>query len=235
MLRKVFGSAPPAAVRATPSPHGGFRSSPLMRAALPLMVLVSALLLSSCAVLSPGPAPTRLKLSPSMPERVAGSPLNKQVIVGMPLAGRDVDTDAIALLFNGREVRYLSGARWTSPVPRIVQRALIDALIAAGSLRGVSDESAGIFADAKLLSDIRQFALRYDDPKGSPTAVVTITFSALNLSTGSILGTKNITIEVPAAGRDNMALVTACETALSRCLAEVTPWMVRTIETGRKR
>ena len=234
-LRKACGNIPFAAMRAIPSRRGGLGSSFSMRALFPLMLLLPSLLLSSCALLSPGPPPTRLKLTPSMPARVAGGPLNKQIIVGMPLAGQDVDTDNIALVFNNREVRYLSGVRWTSSVPPIVQRALIDALTASNGLRGVSDESAGIFADAKLLSDIRQFALRYDDPKGVPTAVATINFSVLNLSDGSILGTKNISIEVPAAGRDNVALVTACETALSRCLADVTPWVIQTIGAKRKR
>ena len=204
---------------------------------IPLIAfLLLALGLSSCAsLLDPGPPPSRLRLSPAMPARMAGSPLNKQVIVGMPLAGRDIDTDSIALVFNGREVRYLSGVRWTSPVPHIVQRSLIDALTATNGLRGVSDESAGMFADAKLLSDIRQFALRYDDPKGTPTAVVTINFSLLSLSDGAILDTLNVNVTATALGRDNMALVTACETALSSCLSEVAPWVVWTMKTKGKR
>ena len=151
----------------------------------------------------------------------------------MPLAGADIDTDSIALVFNNREVRYLAGARWTSTVPNLLQRALLDALSATNSLRGVTDESAGITADAKLLCDLRQFSLHYADPKGTPTAVVTANFRLLNLSTGSIMGMRSVNVTVPASGRDNAALVAACETALSRCLAEVAPWVVHTMGSGR--
>ncbi len=196
-----------------------------------LIVIVS---LSACAtLLDPGPAPARLQLEPTMPGPVSAKPSNKQIVVAMPVAGRDIDTDNIALVFNGREVRYLSDARWTSPVPHILQRALIDALASTNALRGVTDETAGITADAKLLCDIRQFSLHYADPKGTPTAVMTAHFRLLNLSNGTIMGTRNVDIEVPASGRSNPALVTACETALSRCLAEITPWVVQTIGSGR--
>ena len=190
--------------------------------------------LSACAtLLDPGPAPARLQLMPSMPGQMAVKPSNKQLIVAMPMAGRDIDTDNIALVFNNREVRYLSGVRWTSPVPHIVQRALIDALASTNALRGVTDETAGITADAKLLCDIRQFSLRYADPKSVPTAVITASFRLLNLSNGAIMGTRDVNIESPASGRDNAALVTASETALSRCLAEIAPWVVQTMGSGR--
>ena len=212
----------------------GFRTVFLNR--LHLFVLcVLALGLSACAsMLDPGPAPARLQLQPAMPSPMAGKPSGKQLVVAMPLAGRDIDTDSIALVFNGREVRYLAGARWTSPAPNIFQRALIDGLTATNSLRGVTDESAGIMADAKLLCDLRQFSLRYADPKGVPTAVLEASFRLLNLSSGSIMATRNVRIEVPASGRDDAALVAACETALSRCLADISPWVVQNMGNGRK-
>ena len=219
-----------------PGPAGrrGDTSLFLKRLLLPIAFLVLTVGLSACAsLLDPGPAPARLQLTPAMPGQMGGKPLNKQIVVAMPLAGADIDTDSIALVFNNREVRYLAGARWTSTVPNLLQRALIDALSATNSLRGVTDESAGITADAKLLCDLRQFSLHYADPKGTPTAVVTANFRLLNLSTGSIMGMRSVNVTVPASGRDNAALVAACETALSRCLAEVAPWVVHTMGSGR--
>jgi cholesterol transport system auxiliary component len=168
-----------------------------------------------------------------MPAQSAGIALNKQLVVALPAAGRDIDTDSIALLFNNREIRYLSGVRWTSPAPNILQRSLIDALTAAKSLRGVTDESAGILADAKLLCDLRQFSLHYPDSEGAPTAVITGIFRLLNLSGGSIMDVRRVHVEVPASDRDTSALALACETALSRCLAEVTPWVIQTMARSR--
>lgn len=193
-----------------------------------LILLALSLFLPSCAsMLSPGPPPARLQLAPSMPPQLSAKPLDKQLVVAMPLAGRDIDTDSIALVFHDREVRYLSGVRWVSAVPHMLQRSLIDAFVSANVLRGVTDESAGIAATAKLLCDVRQFSLHYADPKGPPTAVIIAHFRLLNLANGAITGTRIVEVKVPASGSGNLALVSASEAALSRCLAEVVPWASR--------
>ena len=76
----------------------GFRTVFLNRLRL-LVLCVLALGLSACAsMLDPGPAPARLQLQPAMPGPMAGKPSGKQLVVAMPLAGRDIDTDSIALV-----------------------------------------------------------------------------------------------------------------------------------------
>jgi len=157
--------------------------------------------------------------------------LERQIVVAMPVAGRAIDADTIALVFHGREVRILADARWTGAVPYIVQRSLIAALESTNALSGVMDESAGIASDARLLSEIRQFSLHYADERTPPTAVFAATFRLLNLSNGRIMGMRDVDIRVPADGRDNAALARAMEIALGRGLAELAPW---TIEEMRK-
>jgi cholesterol transport system auxiliary component len=174
-----------------------------------------------------------MQLIPAMPGQIVSNHLNKQLIVSTPQAGSDIDNDGIALVFNNREVSYLAGVRWSSTVPDIIQRALIDALTSTNALRGVADERAGIMADARLLCDIRQFSLYYADPEGIPSAVAAANFRLISLSNGSIMGMRSVNVTVPAGGRDARALAAACETALSRCLAEVVPWVVRTLESAR--
>ncbi|MCL1940168.1 MAG: ABC-type transport auxiliary lipoprotein family protein [Desulfovibrionaceae bacterium] len=194
---------------------------------LPLLLCCCMLWAGGCVnPLNPGPPPVRLQLSPAMPERMAERPLNRQLIVAMPVAGREIDADTIALLFHGREVRILADARWTGTVPFIVQRSLIRALESANALSGVADESAGIASDARLLSDIRQFSLHYADEGARPVAVFSATFRLLSLSSGQIIGVHDVDIQAPADGRDNTALARAMETALGQGLAQVVPWVV---------
>jgi cholesterol transport system auxiliary component len=203
-------------------------------ATLPLLLIVLIASLAACAaVLDPGPAPARLRLAPAMPGKIPGRPLNKQLVVALPLAERDIDTDAIALVFNGREVRYLAGLRWTSPPPHILQRAIIDALTGAGGLRGVADETAGMAADAKLLCDLRQFSLHYPDTGEAPVAVLALSLRLLNLSDGAVMAMRSTEIRVPCAASDAAALAGACENALSRCLAEITPWIAQVMAAGK--
>lgn len=210
---------------ATPLPAARLR----LRRSVALVsgILLASLLLSACAAMfSPGPPPSRLQLSPAMPGKMAGTPLNKQLVVATPLAGSEIDSDSIALVFNGREVRYLADARWTSPVPSLLRRNLIEALEATGALRGISDEMAGIAANARLLTDVRQFSLHYSADNSPPVAVFDATFRLLNLSDGKIAGTKTVEVKTPASGTDKAALVRACETALEKALAETASWVV---------
>lgn len=191
-----------------------------------LLLLCGLLLLSACAaMLDPGPPPARLQLVPSMPAQRMAPPLNKQLTVAAPAAGREIDTDNIALIFNDREVRYLSGARWTSTVPFLVQRNLIEALESANILRGVGNESAGMASDVRLLTDIKQFGLRYAGKETAPNAVFDATFRLLSLSNGKILSTRTVEVTVPAGGKENAALARAVETAFSKALAETVDWV----------
>ena len=202
---------------------------------LPSVALAALTVLTAACTsfLALGPAPSRMQLIPAMPGQITNKPLNKQIIVSTPVAGSDIDSDSIALVFNNREVHYLSGVRWSSPVPDIIQRSLIDALAATNALRGVADERAGIMADARLLCDIRQFSLHYDVPEGIPTAVAAAHFRLINLFNGSIMGMRSVSVTVPAGGRDDRALAAACEAALSRFLAEVAPWVAQTLASVR--
>jgi ABC-type uncharacterized transport system auxiliary subunit len=164
---------------------------------------------------------------------MAQRPLNRQIIVAMPIAARALDADTIALIFHGREMRVLADARWAGTVPYMVQRSLIAALEASNAFSGVADESAGIASDVRLISDIRQFSLHYDAEGAVPAAVFAATFRLLNLSNGRIMNTRDVDIRVPAQARDNAALAQAMEAALGLGLAEVTPWVVEGVRSLR--
>ncbi len=207
---------------------------------LPALLLTLLMLLTAsvtgCSVLDPGPAPSLLQLNPTMPAPLAAAPLHKgQMVVAMPVAGRDLDTDGIALIFQGREVRYLAGSRWANSVPQLLQRNIIDALTSSNAFSGVSGESAGIAATMKLLSEVRRFNLRYADSTSPPTAEVVLALQILDLNTGRIIAAKNLQANVPATGTDNIALATAAEVALSHILGETVTWVATTTKSTAKR
>lgn len=201
------------------------------RARLGVLAL-SFLLLAGCAgVFSVGPAPKRMFLNPEPPARMAGTKATQgtQIIVSLPTAWLAVDTDAIALLFPNREIRYLSGVRWAGSVPSLVQSFLIDALSATGAFQGVAGDSTGIYAQVRLSCDIRQFLLRYDDPNQPPTAVFDATFRLINLRNGEIIGTLPVLLTTPATGTSTHELVTASEKVMAETLAKVAAWSVASI------
>lgn len=192
----------------------------------PALTLLAALLLlcTACALMSPGPPPSRLQLHPALPAPLAAAPAQKQVVVAMPSAGRELESDAIALVFNGREVRHLAGARWTGTVPSILQRFFVEALESSRAAAGVSDDVTGMVANARLISDIKAFGLEYANEKGPPRARFSATFRLLDLYSGKMLAVHSIDNSLPASGNDAAALAGACEKVLEKSLAELAAW-----------
>jgi cholesterol transport system auxiliary component len=189
-----------------------------------VLLLFVFLLLPACGgLLNPGPPPARIQLNPAMPGK-APTVIRKQLIVAPPQVEGDMDADSIALLFHGRELRHLSGMRWISPVPQMIQHAIIDAFQTSGGLAGVADDMAGISASARLLCDLRRFCLRYDTEIAPPSAWLYVTLRLVDQSNGRLLGTTTLDISVPAASPEPSALLQAMESTLQQALARITAW-----------
>lgn len=221
-----------AAVRAATLPSGGLfacRSFANKQSGLRFLLCAGLLFFAlgsgACAyMLDPGPPPVRMQLHPAMPQPSAAAPVNKQLVVALPTAGRELENDRIALLFHGREVRFLAEARWTGAVPYLLQRKFVEALEASAVLAGVSDDVTGIVANARLLSDISMFGLEYSAGGTAPVARFSAHFRLLDLYSGKILATRTIESRAPASDESPAALVFACEKALSEALGIMTAW-----------
>lgn len=199
------------------------------------VVIGLSLLAGACAaMLDPGPPPVRLQLKPAVAASEYGYGGKGQVIVAVPVAGREVDTDGIALVFHEREVRYLAGARWTNTAPQLLQRFTIDALEASGAFAGVGDEVGGFMADARLTSDLRAFSLYYADAKAAPVARFAAVFRVMDLRSGAMLGTRTVETQAAATSTDNAALARAMEEALAKALRELTPWVVELMPAKKR-
>ena len=213
------------------TPRGPWASRQIPRLRLGALALCLVLLAGCAGVFSTGPAPKRMFLNPEPPAQITGTKTTRetQIIVSLPTAWLAVDTDAIALLFPNREIRYLSGVRWAGTVPGLVQSFLIDALGATGAFQGVAGDSTGISSQVRLACDIRQFLLRYDDPNQPPTAVFDATFRLINLRNGEIISTLPLLLTAPATGTSAQDLVNASEKVMSEALGKVAAWSVASI------
>ena len=204
--------------------------------ALPALILLLLLApaMSGCGKLfDPGPAPARVHLFPTLPEPSSGPPIDKQLVIEAPGSGLDIDTDSIALLFNDREVKYLSGYRWTSRTPVVFQRAVVDALMANQSLRGVTAEGSVLSADARLITDIKRFHLRYTDKNQPPTAEIDAVMQLINQKDGSVVDSKYFQATTKATGNEVSQLMDAFEDTLAKILASSTPWIEQSMRSMR--
>lgn len=210
------------------------------------LVLAAALGLGACGSLfSRGDAPSRIQLTPPLPSGVAGTSTSRvtPLVVTTPRASRDIDTDRIAVLFNGREVRSLAGYRWSSSAPTVLEQALIDGLQASGAFASVTAENVGVNARYRLLCDLRQFSffykedLRDEKVKATipPTAVIQGTFRLFDSQSGEVIAFLPVMVEEKAQGMEVPDLMAAQEIALGRTIALVAPWVAQAIPQQSRR
>ncbi len=200
-----------------------------------LFCLLLAVLPGCARVLDPGPAPTHLLLAPAMPGPGAGGALHLQLAVSLPETSRMLDTDRIVLVLggaNGREVRYYAGAKWTSPAPRLVQRLLVEAFERVGRLDGAAEESAGIYPDYRLMTDLRRFNTRMGEG-GVPLVEVELALRLVDLKTGRIVAFTAIGRDCRAAGSALPQVAEAFEIAMGDVLARATAWSLEAMASPR--
>ncbi|SHN48885.1 ABC-type transport auxiliary lipoprotein family protein [Desulfovibrio litoralis] len=185
-------------------------------------------------ILDAGPAPDRVLLNINN-EKVRETPLPYQVLVPIPELGFDLDTDNIALIFDGNLVRYLSGAKWSSPAPRLIQRLVLDSLETSNILNGVLDETSGIFPDYRLTVSVREFQFTYPEVGGIPTASVTFHLRIINTRDASILGSTQITKSTKATDRTLRSMIIAMESSMSEVLKETNSFVENTFSKTTKK
>lgn len=201
---------------------------PLFSRFFPLLlgVLLFIPALAGCGkFLDPGPPLPQVLLNPELPGPTASAAMPLQVLVARPEAGSDINTDRIAALFDGLKVKYLSNARWASPVPGMVQRLMVDSLEASKCFSGVGDEASGLTSQLRLSMDIKRFYLRYD-AGAKPVVDIAVTLRLVNLQTGNSLGFTRVETAQAAQSEDLRDLVDAFNVATGRVLKQSSAWVL---------
>lgn len=196
------------------------------------MFMISALLSSGCSILNPGPAPDRIQLHVKNPENYNEANLPFQLMVSRPEMGFDLDTDNIALVFDGNFVRYLREANWASPAPQLVQRMIIDNLEGSKSLAGVVDESVGIYPRYRLVVNVRAFQFNYRDAKSAPQAEIMFNLRLVDTTESAIIATTSIKHSTQAGNGSLVSMIQAMETAMSAVLDETNAFVINALESA---
>jgi cholesterol transport system auxiliary component len=216
-----------------------FKGSPMRKISRKcVLALIPAipLLLSSCALLS-RPAPSTLvALRAPVPElALFETALPVQLVVATPDAADALKNEHIALLFDEREIKFLAGVKWETPVPGLIQRQLIRYLEASGAFSAVGSESAGLRSRYRLQSEVQRLHLCYSTGEELPTAEIRLRVAVLELSRGEILGGKTIICRKKALGNGQNQLLDALDDAVGRAMLEMARWtaaLVKNLEDG---
>lgn len=97
-----------------------------------------------------------------------------ELVVLRPLTRPGLDTDRIVVTLPDRRFDGYRGARWSAPVPDLVQSMLLDGLRARGAWQTVLPDRGEFRGRYALQTEIRDFQADYADEGAAPTVRITL-------------------------------------------------------------
>ena len=195
----------------------------MQRLATALVLAASAMSLSGC--LGGGADKDTFSLS-AMPEVTGPSAKNRQILIPEPTALKALDSEQVVIRLSGVEIQYLSKARWSDRLPKMVQAKLVEAFENTGRLGGVGKPGEGLAIDFQIVTDIRAFQV---ETNGATHARIEISAKLLNDRNGTVRSQKVFSASVPVGGSDNRAYVAALDAAFAQVTSEIVGWTLEQI------
>jgi cholesterol transport system auxiliary component len=187
----------------------------------------SALVVAGCAdVVGPPPAPKLFTLTPPLVGAAPGPKVAWTLVIQLPEASAGLDSERIAITRPPAGLDFFADAAWADRLPRLVEAGMVEAFEGSARIASVARDSDGARADYFLITDVREFACRYDAGDGAPLAVVKIGARVVDAKSRKIAGTAVFAKEVRASANSVPAGVAALASAYGAVLAELVPWVL---------
>jgi len=187
-------------------------SSTAITAARQVVPLILAGWLAACT----GDPQAAFDLAPAVPH--PQRPLRAQVHVLDPFAPTELESDRI-LVRTGQTPAVLAGARWSAPLPVLLQERL------AESLQNAQVGDGGTAADYNLETEVRDFELDADQKQ----VVVEFVVKLVSARDGHIKAVKTFKTRAPVASTDPHAVTAALNGALSSVMVQIVGFVAASV------
>ena len=181
--------------------------------------------LPGCAILDSGPPSSRVILPVRHDMAKNAEKMPASILVSQPVTDGVGNSDRILALMDGYEVRALDSARWASPVPRMVQRLVIDALESTRAFEGVGGEESLANATMRLQTEIRRFYLKYDSPDKPPVVELVFVFGLVDTATGKNFARTIVSVQQPCVDSSVREFVAAYSIGMTKVLEQCKTWV----------
>jgi cholesterol transport system auxiliary component len=162
-------------------------------------------------------------LSPLGP--VAARPAGAgHLVVELPTSGGELSTDRILIKISPRQAEYLPDARWSEPIPAMVQTLLVNSLLNRGGLHLVTRVGAGLRPDHTLMCEIQAFQAELIDPDLAQIRI-SLQTTLIRESDRSIAGTRRFDATVASSSDSTVALIAGLDEAMQSVLGDVVGWV----------
>lgn len=200
----------------------------LLRSAVMVAVLIG---LGGCLSLdTPGPVAVYAPVF-QVPAQAAATPVDWSLRIPLPNAGGLLDSNTLAVRPEPNQLQNYKGARWSEPLPVLLQSAVLRAFEDSGRVGSVARAGVGVRGDVSLLLDIRHFEAVYPTPRTAKSRpLVQVEIQAKRVAAGgTVLAARTFRQTVEAEQVDVPAVVAAFERATMPLLAELRDW---TLQSG---
>jgi cholesterol transport system auxiliary component len=177
--------------------------------------LLLAVWLGACAAGGDPQAAFDLAPAAPRPQRT----VHAQVHVLEPVVPTNLESDRI-LVRTGAAEAVLAGARWTGPLPALIQSRLSDSLQNAYDPRKVDGA-----VDYNLETDVRAFELDADQKQVVVELVVKLVSARDNL----VVAVKTFKAQAPVASTDPGVVTAALNGALSSLMAQIVGFVAASV------
>ncbi len=160
-------------------------------------------------------------------EAISGSGAGDEktaLLIDPPTYPAYVGTFKIAVKPGGREINYLSGARWSDQAPALIVRFLMVSLENTGPFLVNTSQGAALPKDYKLVIDIRDFSAHID-AGGQPRAVVELDVSLVHAGQMEVVATSNFVADVSADENSKAAIAAAFQNAMEEIARDMNTWL----------
>jgi cholesterol transport system auxiliary component len=152
-----------------------------------------------------------------------------QILVDVPIAPAEIDTNRIVLSRLPVTVDFFGNAAWPDRAPIMIQTLLVESFESTGKTIAIGRESVGLRADYILKPELRRFTAVYDAPDRPPVVTVLVNIRLVKMPERSIIAQLNADARERAARNEMQAIVEAFDEALGKILKRIIEWTLTTI------
>jgi cholesterol transport system auxiliary component len=154
------------------------------------------------------------------PGSSAGASLPAALAVTRPRAASSLDTERIAVVRGGSGFDYFAGVRWSDPAPQMLQKLLVEALVADGRFATAVAAPSRVPAEFLLDVELWEFAAFYATENAPPRVRVQWQVTLVDARTGTRVASFQVENTTVAAANRREALIAAFQQATQAAVNE---------------
>jgi cholesterol transport system auxiliary component len=195
-----------------------------------LLVLGGMAALAGCTGFIPGTgeAPQLYVLTPKTTFAPDLPKVKWQLLIDVPIAPAEIDTDRIVLQRSPYTVDKFANAAWPDRAPAMVQALLVESFESTGKIVAIARESVGLRADYVLKPELRKFTAVYDTPTGPPLASIILNVRLVKMPERAIIAQKTFDYRERAQQNEIESIVEGFDEALGKILKRTIEWTLTT-------